>query len=191
MSSSLINHIQKIISLTEEEIGLIMNRFNSVSLDKKEYVLELNSKSIEHYFIVKGCVRLFFIDQKGVEQTIQFAIENWWISDYHALYFNQNSEFAIQALEKTEILSISNQLFEDLLNEIPALNKYFRVIAQRAYTASLMKTKYIYDFSREEFYMHFSQNFPEFVQRIPQHIIASYLNMTPEYLSEIKKKIKS
>jgi len=80
---------------------------------------------------------------------------------------------------------------EKLLHSFPQLERYFRLIYQKAYSASQLRTKYLYDFSREEFYHHFNDNFPEFTQRIPQHILASYLNMTPEYLSKIKNKSRS
>jgi len=134
---------------------------------------------------------MFFINDKGVEQTVQFAIENWWITDYFAFDRQTKTEFTIQAVETTDILQIDYKNQEKLLNDFPRFERYFRLIYQRAYSASQLRTKYLYDFSREQLYHHFNDNFPEFTKRIPQHILASYLNMTPEYLSKIKKISRS
>lgn len=86
-------------------------------------------------------------------------------------------------------IDFKNQML--LLEDFPKLERYYRMIYQRAYAALQMRTKYLYDFSKEEFYHHFNNHFPEFTRRIPQHLLASYLNMTPEYLSEIKSKLQS
>lgn len=134
---------------------------------------------------------MFFINEKGMEQTIQFAIENWWITDYLAFDRQAKTEFSIQALEPTEVLQIDYQHQERLLSAFPQLERYFRLIYQRVYAALQLRAKYFYDFSREQLYHHFNNSFPGFTQRIPQHLLASYLNMTPEYLSEIKKKAHS
>ena len=154
-------------------------------------LLHENTVCNTHYFVKKGCLRLFFTNDKGLEQTIQFAIENWWLTDYMAFGTTSKSEFGIQAIENSEVLAITYQNQEELVKQIPELERYFRLVFQLAYAASLLRTKYLFDFSREEFYNHFNDNFPEFTNRIPQHLLASYLNMTPKYLSEIKKKAKS
>ena len=134
---------------------------------------------------------MFFIDDKGVEHTIQFAIENWWLTDYLAFEQQTNTEFIIQALEPTEVLQIDHAKQEKLFQKFPQLERYFRLIYQRVYASLQLRTKFQYDLSREEFYRNFHDSFPAFTKRIPQHLLASYLNMTPEYLSEIKKNLRS
>ncbi len=191
MSELLLNHLNKYINIPNENRDAILAYFTPKAFKKKEMLLQVSQKCKHHYFVEKGCLRLFFINNKGVEQTIQFAIENWWITDYVAFENQLITEFSIQAIENTEVLEIEYNAQEKLLNQFPELERYFRLVLQRAYSASLIRIKYIFDFDREEFYLHFSSNFPEFTNRIPQHILASYLNMTPEYLSEIKKKLKS
>ncbi len=131
---------------------------------------------------------MFFVNDKGIEQTTQFAIENWWISDYMAFHHQQNSTFFIQAVEQTDILQLTYSAQETLLKEFPQLERYFRLVYQKAYAASQLRMKYHYDLSKEELYHHFNNSFPEFTQRIPQYLLASYLGFTPEYLSEIRKK---
>ena len=131
---------------------------------------------------------MFFYTDKGAEQITQFALENWWITDYFSFTDQNVSEYNIQVIEKSEILVIDHRSFDKLLEELPALERYFRIIMQRAVAASQLRIKLLYDLSKEELYLHFSSYFPEFVQRVPQYMLASYLGLTPEYLSEIRKK---
>lgn len=131
---------------------------------------------------------MFFVNEKGVEQTTQFAIENWWMSDYLSFERGQPSDFSIQAVEKTEVLSIDHFSQEALLKDFPFMERYFRLVMQHAYAASQYRIKYLYGLSREELYHHFNRHFPEFVQRVPQYLLASFLGFTPEYLSEIRAK---
>lgn len=131
---------------------------------------------------------MYFISEKGVEQTTQFAIENWWLSDYMSFQFQKSSEFCIQAVEKTEMMVIDHQDQERLMAEFPAMERYFRIIYQKAYAAAQKRVKYMYELSKEEQYRQFVSMFPDFTQRIPQYLLASYLGFTPEYLSEIRKK---
>lgn len=98
------------------------------------------------------------------------------------------SEFYIQAIEQSTILYISQGNQEQLLNAFPIMERYFRFVYQRAYAAAQRRVQYLFSFSKEEFYYQAIRNHPEFVQRVPQYLIASYLGFTPEYLSEIRKK---
>jgi hypothetical protein len=100
----------------------------------------------------------------------------------------QPSTFFIQAVENTIVWALSWQTQEQLFLKFPPLERYFRLVYQRAYAAEQWRIKFIYDFSKEEIYQHFSSKFPGFVQRIPQYLLASFLGFTPEYLSEIRKK---
>jgi CRP-like cAMP-binding protein len=184
----LIQHIRKFVAIDEQDAPTILSFFQSITLPKKENLLREGELCKSNYFVVKGCLRLFFINEKGIEQTTQFAIENWWLTDYMAFQNQQSSGFFVQAVEKTEVLALHFHVEEQLLKQFPQLERYFRLIYQKAYAASQMRMKYIYDFSREELYHHFAEHFPEFIQRIPQYLLASFLGFTPEYLSEIRKK---
>lgn len=168
-----------------------MSFFVPRSYRKKEHLLELGAKNRLNYFVVKGCVRMYFISSKGVEQTTEFAIEDWWITDYSSFGQDGNSSFAIQAIEDTEVLAIDFQAQESLLERFPKMERYFRLIHRRAHAAAQFRTKYLFAYTREEIYHHFNEKFPDFTQRIPQHLLASYLNMTPEYLSGLKGKKRS
>ncbi len=191
MSEHLLGHLSKFVSLPEEDQAGIVAFFRPKHLKKKENLLEAGKLCKSHYFIVKGCLRLFFVNDKGVEQTTHFAIENWWLTDYLAFQSQQPTGFYIQAVENTQVLAIDWHAQERLLAQYPCLERYFRLVYQRAYGADQLRIKYLYAFSREELYYHFSTHFPEFIQRIPQYLLASFLGFTPEYLSEIRKKKRS
>lgn len=191
MSEALIRHFRKYIEIeSKDEVG-ILSFFQEKSFRKKENLLREGEVCKAHYFVLKGCLRMFFINDKGIEQTTYFALENWWFTDYLAFQNQAPSGFYIQAVENTHLMSISFQSQERLLQEFPQLEKYFRIIYQKAFAAAQVRQKYLYDFSREELYHHFATSFPEFVQRVPQYLLASFLGFTPEYLSEIRKKKRS
>lgn len=191
MESQLIQHIRKYVGLTEEEVRTLLRYVQPVSLKKKEYLFREGDLCPANYFVEKGCLRLFFITEKGTEQITQFALENWWITDHMSPGNQVPSHFYLQAIEPAEICILPYRTQEDLFRELPQLERYFRLITQRAFAAAQQRMKYQHDFSREEQYHHFHGLFPEFVQRIPQYMLASYLGFTPEYLSEIRKKRSS
>lgn len=184
-------HIAKFAKIEIAEFSEIITFFNVVNVKKKETLLTEGQICKTNYFVLSGCLRKFFINEKGVEQTTEFAIENWWITDNVAYEHQLPTTFYIQAVENSTLLTIDCASQENLLNAFPKMERYFRFIYQRAYAASQMRIKYLYDFSKEEFYHRFNEKYPEFVQRIPQYLIASYLGFTPEYLSEIRSKSRS
>ena len=188
MSELLKAHINKfsVISDTEfEEIGSLFSRKEVV---KKENLLEEGQICHSYYFVLKGILRKFFINEKGVEQTTEFAVENWWMTHAFSYLNSSPTEFYIQAVEAAEILVITRPSYEKLLQKHPAMEKYFRCVYQKAYAAAQMRIKFLHGLSREDLYHHFRTQQPEFLQRVPQYLIASYLGFTPEYLSEIRRR---
>lgn len=188
MSDSLGKHIRKFIAIDEEELADALTFFRPISLTKKENLLVEGQVCRSNYFVVKGCLRMFFVNEKGVEQTVQFALENWWLSDYTSFSTQKPAVFSIQAVEKSEVMVLDYAANETMLTQHPCLERYFRLVHQRAHAAAQYRMKYHYDHSREELYHEFARLFPEFVQRIPQYLLASYLGFTPEYLSEIRSR---
>jgi CRP-like cAMP-binding protein len=188
LSVILKKHLVKLIQISDEEFEFVFSFFQPITVKKKKNLMEKGEICKRHFFVGKGCLRMFFIDNKGVEQTIQFAIENWWITDLISFQKREVSEFFIQAVEDSEVMAIKFDHQEELLRKHPVMERYFRTIYQHAFAASQMRMKFQNDYSKEEMYQHFSRSFPGFIQRIPQYLLASYLGFTPEYLSEIRKK---
>lgn len=184
----LINHIKAYSPLSEEESSEIALFFDGQSYCKKETLLLADQRCNKLFFVAEGCLQLYFIDCVGNQKTTQFAIENWWLTDFLAFQNQENSNFYIEAVENSRVLSISFSKYQRLLASFPKMESYFRNIYETAYGAALMRLKHISNFSKEEMFFRFRDDFPEFVQRVPQYILASFLGLTPEYLSEIKKK---
>jgi len=188
MSDILINHIRKFTRLSDEEVPEVLSFFKETEVKKKENLLTEGQICRYNYFVLQGILRMFFVDEKGVEKTVQFGLEHWWLADYFSYQRRQPSAFCIQAVEASVIYSIDLQAQEQLLERFPQMERYFRMVHQTAHAASQMRLKFLYGFSREALYRQFSSSFPEFVQRIPQYLLASYLGITPEYLSELRAK---
>nr|WP_294859871.1 Crp/Fnr family transcriptional regulator [uncultured Fluviicola sp.] len=183
-------HLQKFIPVSDNEFEIIMSYFKMVHVSKKEMLQEEGKICRYHYFVLTGCLRKFLISEKGVEVTTEFALETWWLSDNRAFEFQTEAPFSVQAVENSEILTIDFQSMEKLYRDFPIMERYFRFVYQRAFAAYQMRIKYLYTMSKEDYFFHFYDSYPQFVQRVPQYLLASFLGLTPEYLSELRKKRK-
>ncbi|MGN6212265.1 Crp/Fnr family transcriptional regulator [Parafilimonas sp.] len=181
-------HIDKFAQVSTDEFDAIQKFLTIKNVAKKENLLEEGQICKHHYFVLDGLLRKFFINEKGIEQTTEFAIETWWMTDNIAYEHKTPSAFYIQAVEKSRILYITQDNQEKLVKAFPVMERYFRFIYQRAYAAAQMRVKYLFSLSKEAFYLQSVERYPEFAQRIPQYLLASFLGFTPEYLSEIRKK---
>ncbi|CAM1371668.1 Crp/Fnr family transcriptional regulator [Tenacibaculum xiamenense] len=188
MPKRFFQHINQFTTITQQEFEQILPFFEVNQLKKKQLLVEGNTTCDTIHFVLEGCVHMYFIGENGTKRTIKFAIENWWISDFLAFFQGSHTDFYIQAVETTKVLSINAKNHDALLDKFPALEKYFRIIYQISYGASLNKFRYLFDYSKEQIYFHFVKEFPDFAQRVPQYLIASFLGLTPEYVSEIRKK---
>ena len=186
MNSSLITHIRKSIDLNDSEAEMVLSYFDHQTIKKKTLLLEEGQICNKQYFILKGCLRSYIINSKGNEQTLQFGIENWWVTDYISFQSQNASHFFIQAIENSEVISIHKTALEELLSQLPKLERYFKLILQKSFGAAQMRIKYLFTMTAEERYLHFSSSFPEFVQRVPQYMLASYLDFSPEFMSKIR-----
>jgi CRP/FNR family transcriptional regulator, anaerobic regulatory protein len=187
-TDALLTHIRKFVSFSKEEEKILLPYLKVKSLKKKEILLKEGQICAANHFVTKGCLRMFYITEEGNEQMIQFAIDNWWMTDYMSFDSRKPSQFNIQAVENSEIVYLEKKKMEELFAELPKMERYFRIIIQKAYAASVMRLRYIFTQSGEERFRHFSESFPEFVQRVPQYMLASYLGFSAEFLSKIRAK---
>lgn len=190
MYEVLLNHLSRYIRLDDLERDILVSKLRYKKVSKKSYLLRQGQTCTGNFFVLSGCFRLFTITANGTEQILQFGISGWWICDNHSFENNLPSEYYIQAVEDSEIAIISKSVYEDLFEKIPLLNKYFRLMMQRAYAASLKKIELLLCTSAEDRFNQFTNDFPDFVQRIPQYMLASFLGFTPEFLSMLRAKIK-
>ncbi len=190
MDVNLIAYIKRYIVISETEIDTFQSYLKLKKIRKKEFLLKEGQLCKSRYFILKGCIRLFYIDSKGNEQIIHFGIENWWITDYESLINNIPSILYIQAIEDTELLELPEESFDNLCNEVPQTERLFRKIMEKTYIAIQKRIEYIYSLKGEEQFDLFVSTSPDFAQRVPQYMIASYLGMSPEFISKVKAKKK-
>ena len=188
MSSVFKAHIKKLLGKRAQDYNGIEQFFEPIQLRKKQNLLTEGNICKANYFVERGCLRMFFVNEKGVEQTTQFALENWWLADYASFSAQSPSGFNIQAVEHSEVLGLTYDAQEELLKEHPEMERYFRLVHQRAHAAAQFRIKALYGSSKEENYHKFISSHPEFVQRIPQYLLASFLGFTPEYLSELRRR---
>lgn len=186
MYSALLEHIQKFIILEPSEIDVLESILDITNIKKKQHVLQEGQVCTTMYFITKGCFRQYIINDKGTEQTLQFGIESWWITDYLSYHNHTPSHFYIQAIENSEVIAIEKSVLESLLIQIPKLERYFRIVSQKTFGAAQMRIKILFTMSAEERYYHFSNLNPDFVQRVPQYMLASYLDFSAEFMSKIR-----
>jgi CRP/FNR family transcriptional regulator len=186
MYPSFLEHLRKFITLSDEEENILLSHLSYKAVKKKEQIGQAGKTYAANYFILKGCLRLYALKDDGTEQTIQFGIDNWWISDYMSLESGKPGAFSLQAVEASELLLLHRNTEEELFRQLPQLERYFRIILQKAYAASQLRIQYIFCFNGKERYQHFSTSFPGFVQRVPQYMLASYLGFSTEFLSKIR-----
>ncbi len=188
MHQPLIQHIRRFVSITDKEAGQILPLFEFHNVKKKTILQQGGTLCDERYFVCKGCLRSYLVDEEDTAQVLQFAIENWWITDYGCFGLQTPSALYIQALEDAEVLVLTSASMQQLLERLPVLEKYFRLVAEKAYNASILRNYYMVSLTVEERYKHFRDAFPEFLQRVPQYMLASYLGFTPEFLSRMRAR---
>ena len=187
--NKLITHIKKDISLTKEEEDLLLSKVNHRTYLKGQYILQAGDICKFQTFIFSGKVRTFYLDNNGNEHIVAFGIENWWVGDICSFATQTPAEFNTQCLEKTTVVQISHDNMEQLYSEIPKLERYFRIIIQAAYGNMSKRLVRNHSMSAKERYLQFINSYPEIAQRVPQYMIASYLGITKEFLSHLRKQI--
>lgn len=175
-------------TVTAEDLLKIEAVCQFKKLRKRQYLLQEGDVWKYNAFIVKGCVRTFSVDEKGNEHILNFAIENWWTGDRESLLSGEPSAYNIEALEDTEVILIIKETFDQLCKEIPAFNDMINNILQRSFNASQKRIHTFLSLSAEEKYLQFLEKYPQLIMRVPQGMIASYLGITAETLSRVRKQ---
>ena len=176
------------ISISEESVNKITEHFTIKSYRKKEYLLQFDNISRSEFFITSGCVRTFVTDFNGVEHNIFFSTENYWAGDLQSFINQTPATYSIQALENTEVLAISGESWKKLVSESPDFTEYSRLLFRNAVIAQQNRILQNLSYTAKERYRHIIEKHPELIQRIAQKHIASYLGITPEFLSMIRKE---
>lgn len=189
MFDSFIHYLQSKITLTPEQVTMVEQVCRLKKLRRRQYLLQ--EGDVWHYnaFVSKGLVRTFRVDEKGVEHIFQFSPENWWAGDRQSYLYEEPAKFNIEALEDTEVILIPKGDFERLLEAIPAYNTFQRNLLERSFVVLQNRIHMGNSYTAEEKYNEFIKAYPDIINRVPQHMIASYVGVSPETLSRIRNHV--
>ena len=184
-------HLQSVVHFANEEMESLVPYMEIYYLKKKDHLFRQGE--IDRYvgFVNKGCLRYYYMDEKGHEHILYFALEEWWIGDLNSFYLNEPTPNSLQALEDCELFLFSLHSFESARKQIPAFNDFITIKHRKAYTSSQQRSFESKVETAEEKYRKLLASSPDIFQRIPQHYIAAYLGIAPESLSRIRKKISN
>ncbi|MCX8525029.1 Crp/Fnr family transcriptional regulator [Chryseobacterium formosus] len=191
MPNQLYQHIVTLIPAFESEVEKVLHYFEKQSFPKNHIVIKEGSNVDCFYFVLKGCMQIYFTDNLGNKNTIHFAIENWWVTEYNAFLGNPGTQFNIATLEDTEVLMIEKEKFEQLLLDFPFMGIYFNKVHMRAYGASLLKQKTFATVSKKDFHYYFCTHYPDLVRRFPDDVFASYIGISIDELDILNQNFRS
>ena len=189
MFELLLKSVEERISISKEEFDFCKTLFIPKKLRKKQYLLQEGDICRYTAFVEKGMLRTFTVDEKGNEPILQFSMEGWWIADLYSFLTDEPSQYNIEAMEECELLLITKENWDILLKKVPAFEHYFRILIQNNLIATQRRLMSSLSETAEEKYTKLINNFPGCVQRVPQHMIASYLGITPETLSRVRSQM--
>lgn len=187
--TALSENLRRLAPLTDAELATIAAAYAPQHVAKKDMLQQAGEVNDHEWYVVKGCLRTYFIDEKGKEITLSFAPEGWWVGDLASFSQRMPSRFYIQALEDTGLLAIRSDEKERLFAEVPRLERAFRLAVQRHLSA--LQDRFVNALSSpaEVCYTDFLQKYPGLSERVPQQIIASYVGITPEFLSKLRGRM--
>lgn len=188
--SALFSYLESFIPLKQEEKERIEKKFVYLTVKRKHRLLKAGEICKDYFFVISGCFRMFGVDDKGFEHNIQFAAESDWIADIGSFYSQKPSQLYIEALESAEVLSIRQQDLFELFTSFPKLNRIFKVMIEHKYIELQNRVLQNFSSTAEQRYLAFLEHYPQLKNRLPNTQIASYLGITPEFLSKIRKDLR-
>lgn len=186
MIEKLIQHIQSIVLLTEEEKNIVRELVKEKHVPRKKFLHQAGEVASYSAFVVEGCLRSYTVDRDGFEHILQFAPENWWISDMYSLVKNKQSELNIDAMFDSKVLILSRTCQVSIFDRVPKLERYFRILTENALAANNLRTINYLSLTAKMRYEKFCDLYPTLIHSIPQKAIASYIGITPEFLSKLR-----
>lgn len=185
------DHVKRYVTPNNSDLELLQSLLNEVSMAKGTFLLQPGTQVKHEYFVVEGCLKAYYMDEKGSRHIIQFAIENWWIGDFDA-YFNGNpSRLYLEAIEPSRLLSISYENLQHLYEKAPIFERYFRILVTNAFISQRKRILSILEKDTKERYLEFCTSYPNIENRVANYDIANYLGVSAENLSRVRRTLKS
>jgi CRP-like cAMP-binding protein len=183
----ILNNVRKHIALEKEETLSFLSLLKSKNLIKKTMLLKAGEPCTYISYVHSGSLRAFYLDKNGKEATVMFAVADWWVTDMYCYLKSIPAMMYIEALEDSCLIQLSKKHFEKLLIDVPKFERFFRILMQNAYTREQLRVIENLSLGAEERYYSFLRKYPHIAETIKQKQIASYLGITPEHLSAIKR----
>ncbi|SDR11243.1 cAMP-binding domain of CRP or a regulatory subunit of cAMP-dependent protein kinases [Chryseobacterium soldanellicola] len=183
------NYLAKVLNVPLEKVNMCSLHYEVKKIPKNQFILQYGEICRNIYFVEKGLLKMYSIDKNGKEHIIQFAPESWLISDRSSLYFNEKSNYYIEAVEDSEILLLHPDFISKLIGEFPNSLEKSDILIQKHIKSLQDRINSLLAETAEERYMKFIKMYPDLLLRVPQWMIASYLGITPESLSRVRKEL--
>lgn len=180
-------HVAEFVETNDIDYQLILSYFSLQKFRKRQFVIQENQNVEYVYFVKKGLLKSSFIDDLGKEHILQFASENWWISDFAAFYKQEKSTLSVECIEDSELLGITFENLDKLCKEIPKMERFFRLKSNYGYVALQKRILSLLSDSAKIRYESFCTMYPNIIQRIPKQLIANYLGLSRETLSRLQQ----
>lgn len=187
--NKLIQYIERHVKLSKEKQQIVVKAYERRVLKKKSLLFEQGKRCDTEAFVLSGTLRVFYVDSRGHEHVLNFALPDWWVGDITSLTEGTPSMISVQALEDAELLVIDPINKEKLLREVPELERMFRIILQRHLVSFQRRFLSAVSETADVRYQNLIEKIPSIEQLVPQHQIASYLGILPESLSRMKKNL--
>jgi len=185
----ILNNVKKYVDLNNEDEEQLTSIIRTTTIKKRQFIVQPNFTCTHQTYVLKGAFRAYFVNNEGIDHTIQFAIEDWFISDFNSYIHQTPASLFVEALEDSIVQQMAYTDVEKLCTNNPKFEKFFRLIAQKSFAFSQRRILSNLGKSAEERYLEFLSLYPLIVQRVPQYALASYLGMSAEFLSKIRKRL--
>ncbi len=182
-------HINSRIKLSAKEYALCAGHFLTRRIRRRQYLLQEGEICHSIAFVENGCLREFTVDHRGEEHTIHFAIADWWITDMTSFLTGRPSASNIVAVQDSVVRLVTKEAREELFAAVPKMERFYRLLLESNYVATQARIVASLSASAEERYLSFLKTYPALIEQIPQHQIASYLGITPQSLSRIRREL--
>ncbi len=191
MHPSISKHIKQYVDPSVLDLQRFNAALNEIAVAKGKFLLRPGTHVKHEYFVVKGCLKAYYIDDKGSNHIIQFAVEDWWIGDFDAFYNHNPSRLFIEAIEDAKLLSINYDRLQNIYKEAPIFERYFRILITHSFISQRERILSSLQKNNQERYIEFCTSYPNIENRVPNYDIANYLGISPENLSRVRRKLKS
>ncbi|AWG21254.1 hypothetical protein FFWV33_06760 [Flavobacterium faecale] len=190
MQASITNHVKKHINPTDDEVAEFCAKLKERHITKGTFLLKPGHPVKEQYFVIKGCLKAYYMDAKGNKHILQFAVENWWIGDFEAFYKQEVSTIYIEAIEEAKLWALDTESLEEVLAQAPIFERYFRILVTEAFISQRKRILSSQEKNTLERYVDFCASYATIENRVANYDIANYLGVSAENLSRARQKLK-